>query len=143
MVKFVKNGWLSRAVDGVTLGVTSFIGGYALFGLEYARESWTWLSDLLTTQVLPNSLSTYDFPTSVGEAFGLGAIPLAFAIAISIYFKDDDILDNPRQMLLGALGGVIVTVGVIAMGVTPATLQSVGYVSSIVMLALYVLFRRD
>lgn len=143
MVKFVKNGWLSRSVDGITLGVTSFIGGYALFGLEYARESWTWLSDLLTTQVLPNSLSTYDFPTSVGEAFGLGAIPLAFAIAISIYFKDDDILDNPRQMLLGALGGIIVTVGVIAMGVTPATLQSVGYVSSIVMLALYVLFRRD
>ena len=143
MVQFVKNGWLSRITDGLTLGVVSF-SGYGLFGLEWLRESWSWLGEKFTTQLLPNSLSTYDFPTSLNEAFGLGAIPLACAIAISIYYKDDDILDNPRQMGVGMLVGLIATIGLIYMDLfSVASLQKVGFIASIVMLALYVMLRRD
>jgi len=143
MVKYIKNGWLSRAIDGVTLGVTSFIGGYSLFALEWARGSWTWLSNLITFQLLPNSLSSYSFSTSVGEAFGLGVLSLLCAIVSSVYFKDNDFLDNPRQMLGGMLAGLIVTLGLLAIKITATTISEIGFVVSIVLMALYVLFRRD
>ena len=143
MVKYVKNGWLSKTVDSITLGSATMLGGYALFGLEKLKDVWGWFGDTFTTQLLPNTLSTYDFPSSVGEAFGLGALPLFFAILISVLVKDDDILDNPKQMALGMLAGLICTVGLIYVDVSPSAIQSVGFVGSIVMMSLYALFRRS
>jgi len=93
--------------DTIVLSATPFLTGGLIFGAQFFGN----LFFDMTHQLLPKSLETYMFMDAIVDGFGLGILGLIFAFLISHIVPDKYALDNVKQMILGLVLGLIVTIG--------------------------------
>lgn len=98
---------MPKVMDVTALAGIGILGGYLIFALEWLKESFT----NFTVNLLPQSLSSYDFLSSIQDAWGIGVFALIVATIMSIFLDDDDTLDNMKQMLIGLIIGSVIYCG--------------------------------
>lgn len=139
---FNKFNFQARFIDGVSILFISMIGGWLFFLLSWLASKYEWLDWL--PQMLPNSLSTYDFWTSIPVAFGLGVGGVLIAVISAIFFNDDDYFDEPLQMFGGMFVGLLITVCIFYFElIKVSTFETIGQGATLIILIMYCLLRRN
>ena len=109
-----KNTFWDRLKDNGVLLVVSILSGLFHFGVSWLKEQITWLGDLIAIDIVPQTLSSYDFWGGIIDILGLDFFGSAVAVIIALWIKDNSALDEVWQMFLGCVIGTFISVLLLA-----------------------------